>query len=49
MQPGIESLVRSLLHDPLRVQIGLRNSAATAITQKITYVGREEGKLIALR
>lgn len=51
MQPGIEDHVRqSILGEKaLRVQVGIRNATATAVDQKIMYVGREDGKLSTLR
>jgi ATP-dependent RNA helicase DDX52/ROK1 len=41
--------VRTTMHDPIKVQIGIRNSTATTVEQRIQYVGKEEGKLLALR
>lgn len=35
--------------DPLRIQIGIQNSTASAIKQEIVYVGREDAKLVTLR
>lgn len=49
MQPGVEEIVRGVMTDALKVQIGIRNSTATTVDQKIVYTGREEGKLLALR
>ena len=33
----------------LRIQVGIRNTTATAVEQSIMYVGREDGKLTTLR
>ncbi len=49
LQPLLSSLLRSVLQQPLRVTIGVRNSAATTVRQRLLFVGREEGKLLALR
>ena len=52
MQPGIEDHVRqTVMRDtnPLKIQIGIRNTTASTVEQKIMYVGREDGKLTTLR
>lgn len=53
MQPGIEEHVRQTVmgagSQVLKIQIGIRNSTATAVEQKIVYVGKEDGKLSTLR
>ena len=49
MPEGIEELVKSVLIDPVRVQIGQRGAATDTIEQKLIFVGREEGKLVAMR
>jgi ATP-dependent RNA helicase DDX52/ROK1 len=41
--------VRSVLQQPLRVTVGVRNSAASSVKQRLLFVGREAGKLLALR
>ena len=38
-----------MLHDPLRITVGERGAAAAAVSQRLLFVGREEGKLLALR
>lgn len=38
-----------MLQQPLRVTVGVRNSAATTVKQRLLFVGREAGKLLALR
>lgn len=45
----VETLARSVLRDPLRVTVGERNTAAALVSQRLLFVGRENGKLLALR
>jgi ATP-dependent RNA helicase DDX52/ROK1 len=45
----VEELARSVLQRPLRVTVGVRNSAAASVTQRLVFAGREAGKLMALR
>ena len=40
---------RSVLQQPLRITVGARNTAASSVSQRLTFVGRENGKLMALR
>jgi ATP-dependent RNA helicase DDX52/ROK1 len=49
MLQGVETLARTVLNDPVRMTIGHRNAAATSIDQSVVFVGREDGKLLALR
>lgn len=49
LPPQVEELARSFLIDPLRITVGLRNGAAGTIKQRLKYVGREGGKLLAMR
>ena len=37
------------MQQPLRCTVGLKNAAATSVAQKLLFVGRESGKLLALR
>eukprot|EP00891_Asterochloris_glomerata_P007849 jgi/Astpho2/7849/Aster-06135 len=46
---SVEDLARSVLKDPLRIVVGERNAAASTIAQRLVFVGREQGKLLALR
>lgn len=46
---GIEDLANSVLDNPLRVFVGARGAAASSIKQSLLFVGKEEGKLIALK
>lgn len=39
----------SVLADPLRITVGERNTAAATVGQRLLFVGREAGKLLALR
>ncbi len=45
----VEGLARSVLRDPLRITVGERGAAASSVDQKLLFVGRENGKLLALR
>jgi ATP-dependent RNA helicase DDX52/ROK1 len=49
MQPAIQELVRKVMIDPLKVQIGVMNTTASAVKQNIVYVGKEDAKLMTLR
>jgi ATP-dependent RNA helicase DDX52/ROK1 len=46
---GVEELAKTFMKDPIRVVIGSKNAATSLITQKLLYVGQEEGKIIAIR
>lgn len=45
----VEILARSVLRDPLRITVGERNISATSVHQKLLFVGRENGKFLAIR
>ena len=45
----IEALAQTFMKDPLRIVIGLKNTATNTIDQKLIFVGGEEGKMVALR
>lgn len=45
----IEALAQSFMFNPLRLVIGQKNTATKDITQKLLFVGGEEGKMVALR
>jgi hypothetical protein len=45
----VEEAARSVLQDPLRITVGERNAAASTVAQRMLFVGREEGKLLAIR
>lgn len=45
----MEDLARTVLRDPIRVVVGMRNASNTNVDQKLLYCGNEDGKLLALR
>lgn len=45
----VEELAHGIMHDPIRVIIGLKEAANQNIEQKIVYCGDEHGKLVAIR
>jgi len=47
--PKVEELARTILRDPVRIHIGVKNAAAESVDQKLLFVGTEDGKLLALR
>jgi len=49
MQPNVQELVKRVMVDPVCIQVGQRNATASAVAQKIVYVGREDAKLMTLR
>lgn len=49
MMQGVETLARTVLRDPIRLNIGARNSATTSIKQELLFCSTEEGKLLAFR
>jgi len=49
LPPNIENLAKSLMRDPARVTIGLRNTTVETVKQQLVFVGAEEGKLLAIR
>lgn len=49
MLQGVEELAQSVLRDPIKVSIGVKNAGATTIEQKLVFVGKEEGKLVAMK
>eukprot|EP00983_Pelagomonas_calceolata_P001844 61667-Pelagomonas_calceolata.AAC.7 len=42
-------MCRTVLVEPLRVTVGARNTAVNTVDQRLLFVGRENGKLLALR
>jgi ATP-dependent RNA helicase DDX52/ROK1 len=46
---GVEILAKNLLRDPVRVVVGGRNVAQSNVSQKLVYVGNEDGKPLAIR
>ncbi|EOD11447.1 hypothetical protein EMIHUDRAFT_51983, partial [Emiliania huxleyi CCMP1516] len=49
MLPAIESLADTVLRQPVRVVVGEKNAAAETVEQSLVFVGREDGKMLALR
>jgi ATP-dependent RNA helicase DDX52/ROK1 len=47
--PFVQELAGNILNDPIIVSVGLENSGASTINQRLLFVGREEGKLLAIR
>eukprot|EP00897_Mesotaenium_endlicherianum_P001348 jgi/Mesen1/1240/ME000129S00344 len=46
---AVEELARTVMHDPVRIVVGERNSAAETVKQQLLFAGSEEGKLLGLR
>ncbi|KAA0159048.1 hypothetical protein FNF27_08336 [Cafeteria roenbergensis] len=46
---GVEEAASSVLRDALVISVGRSMAAAAGVTQKLVFVGREEGKLVELR
>jgi ATP-dependent RNA helicase DDX52/ROK1 len=49
MMPAIEQLADTVLRQPVRVVVGEKNAAADTVDQSLVFVGREDGKVLALR
>ncbi|EGC40023.1 hypothetical protein DICPUDRAFT_6001, partial [Dictyostelium purpureum] len=49
MNTLVEELANSIMKNPIKITIGEENAAAVTVDQKLIYVGREEGKLMAVR
>ena len=47
--PFVQELAGSFLHDPISVTVGKENAGAPTISQRLVFVGREDGKLLAMR
>ncbi|KAG2440629.1 hypothetical protein HYH02_010208 [Chlamydomonas schloesseri] len=45
----VEDLARSVQQQPLRITVGMKNAATSNVRQRLQFVGREAGKLLALR
>ncbi|KAJ1831438.1 RNA-dependent ATPase rok1 [Coemansia sp. RSA 2711] len=46
---SVEQMAKTIMKDPVRIIVGTQNAATESITQKLVYVGQEEGKLLELR
>ncbi|OQS01510.1 DEAD/DEAH box RNA helicase [Achlya hypogyna] len=49
MLEGVEDMAQSVLKDPIKIAIGTKNAGANTITQRLLFVGKEEGKLVAMK
>ncbi|KDO25053.1 hypothetical protein SPRG_09782 [Saprolegnia parasitica CBS 223.65] len=49
MLEGVEEMAQSVLKDPIKVAIGVKNAGANTINQRLLFVGKEEGKLVAMK
>lgn len=50
ISPFVQDLASSILQQSfIKISIGVVNSGASTIDQKLTFVGRDEGKLLAIR
>jgi len=47
--PFVRELASTFLIQPIEVAIGQENTGASTIEQKLVFVGREDGKLLAIR
>lgn len=45
----MKELAESVLRNPVFLTVGTENAGATEIDQRLVYVGKEEGKLLAIR
>ncbi|CAE7217708.1 unnamed protein product [Rhizoctonia solani] len=46
---GAEAIANGYLDSPIRIVVGLKDSATSSVKQKLTFVGTESGKLLTLR
>jgi ATP-dependent RNA helicase DDX52/ROK1 len=49
IMPSVEALAATVLQNPIRAKVGVKNTAADHVVQKLVYAGSEEGKLRALQ
>jgi len=49
LDAGVEALALRALERPVRIFVGARGAAAPTVAQRLLFVGREGGKLLALR
>jgi len=47
--PFVSELASQFLRNAVRITIGTENSGASTINQRLVFVGREDGKLLAIR
>lgn len=46
---GVEEMANSIMTDPIRVLVGLKEGASSDVEQRLIFTGNEEGKLMAVR
>ena len=46
---GIEELAMTVLRDTVRASVGVRGATASTVEQRLVFVGKERGKVVALR
>lgn len=46
---SVEEIAQNILRLPVRMIVGRKDAAAQGVQQRLTYVGREDGKLLAVR
>ncbi|TIA86919.1 hypothetical protein E3P99_03543 [Wallemia hederae] len=46
---SVEEIAQNILRLPVRMIVGRKDAAAQGVQQKLMYVGREDGKLLAVR
>jgi ATP-dependent RNA helicase DDX52/ROK1 len=49
MLQGVEEMAQSILLDPIKISIGIKNAGASSIDQRLVFVGKEEGKIVAMK
>ena len=42
---GVEAIARAVLHDPIRVIVGQKNTTSADVEQSLVYCGRTAGAL----
>ncbi len=47
--PFVQELANSFLQNPVSITVGTENAGASSIDQQLLFVGREDGKLLAIR
>ena len=49
MLPAIEILAYSMLIDPVKITVGIKNSTVQTVTQELKFCSNESGKILALK
>jgi len=47
--PAIESLARSIMKDPVKISVGIKNTAVSNVKQELRFCGNEDGKLVGIK